>query len=381
MLDKPICDVSEYIKISDKLLYEGGSLYRGQCCSSWSLESGIVRRIKKTYPGISEGGLLLSLIFETTEDLIKRARVNPELELGNECDLNVLAILQHYGAATPLLDFTREPLVALYFACQPYTEKGNKSDGKVFCINYSKQVHSDNVSIVSFVDPSIINIETIFTPKGHRGIWQWTVPEKFPCKRSKKQQSVFVSGWGLLWEYRKTKLVNELQSLTIAADSKKKILDELKDKYDISEQTLFPDVYGFAQSNRHDKIIQYFGAEDFYAKGEDADCHEWKAEFYKMAFEKRPKWIDARCKCIISLNHDGRQDEALVIVEDSINELGENWKLLVCKADTYDGLYKDWKPILNKAKQIAVEANEREYFELFTRKLLPLDSIFKIKYN
>jgi hypothetical protein len=375
MCGEKIHNVNEYINICDKLLYEGGSLYRGQCCASWYLDLGIIRRIKKTYTGIGESGLLLSLIIENTEDLIKKARANHELNLENECDLNVLAVLQHYGAATPLLDFTYDPLVALYFACQPYIENNIESDGKVFCINYSKQVHSDNVPIVSIIDPSIINIETLFTPEGHRGIWKWTVPKIFPCKRSQKQQSVFVSGWGLLWEYKQKSLVDGLQVLKIAANNKKEILDELKDKYDISEQTLFPDIYGFAQSNKCDKIIQTFSAEDFFTKGEEAESRESKAEYYKMAFLNRPGWIDARCKCIIALNWNGQQDDALDIVESSINMLGENWKLLVCKAYTYEGYEWDWKPILQKAKQMAIEANERECYESFTRKLLPLDSV------
>ena len=46
-------------------------------------------------------------------------------------DLDILAELQHYGAATCLMDFTRNPLVGLWFACwnSPSTK------GRVLAIN------------------------------------------------------------------------------------------------------------------------------------------------------------------------------------------------------------------------------------------------------
>lgn len=40
---------------------------------------------------------------------------------------NFLAFAQHHGIPTNLVDFTTSPLVALYFACQPYI--GNENDG------------------------------------------------------------------------------------------------------------------------------------------------------------------------------------------------------------------------------------------------------------
>ena len=49
--------------------------------------------------------------------------------------------LQHFGAATGLLDFTRDPLVALWLACGR-----NNCDGRVFILDLSDKFHFQQVS-------------------------------------------------------------------------------------------------------------------------------------------------------------------------------------------------------------------------------------------
>lgn len=373
MNDEIVHSIDEYIKKRDDLIYHGGYIYRGQCYSSWSLEPGIIRRIKKTYPGIGQSSVLFYNAKECTVDLIKKARTLPDFK-NNECDLNILAMLQHYGAATLLLDFTYEPLVALYFACQPYIENNSEFDGKVFCINYSSQVKSEKSPVRSVVDPSRLCIESVFDPGGHRGIWHWTVPDDLPCKRSKRQQSVFVFGWSLYWEYQTSQLADELQTVIIPASSKKDILKVLDEKYDISEQTLFPDVQGFAQSNSYEKVIRHIDAEDFYAMGEKEwwdGKFEWSAEYFKMAFKKKPDWVDAICRHVLALRYEGYSlESASDIIEESIASLGENWKFLLCKAEISDGPEEDLEYLIKRAEQIANKANESQKFFMYIEKYL-----------
>lgn len=368
MNDKKVHNIDEYIEKSTNLINSGFFTYRGQGCSSWPLEPGIIRKIKKTYTGIGQSGLLFRLSVDHVIELIKKARANRHFT-DNECDLNILAILQHYGAATPLLDFSNDPLVALYFACQPCKEKDAEPDGIVFCINYPAQVRSHGSPMRPVSDPSLIDIEAALGPD-HPGIWYWKTPDDLPCTRSEKQQSVFVFGWGLYWKYNTDRLIDELKILTISSESKKNIMEELEDKYEISEQTLFPDIHGFAQSNSQDKIIQSFSAEEFYDKGEEqwsSGDPEWASEYYKMAYTKKPDWIDARCKCALALNWNGEQSEALAVINKSIQELGEKWEFIICKVIINQIIEKDWKADMRKAEKIANKVNESQKFEAFVR--------------
>jgi hypothetical protein len=364
-----ISNLDKYVEITNRLIDSGCFTYRGQRHSSWPLEPGIIRRIKNTYTGIGESSLLFSLSLDATIDLLNSARSRENFK--EECDLNILAILQHYGAATPLLDFTNDPLVALYFACQSYEKDGLESDGKVFSINYPNQVRSYNSPMRPVLEPSEIKIESDLFPDKHRGIWYWNTGNKLPCSRNEIQKSVFVFGWGLYWKYDTSRLIEEMKTIEISAHSKRDILKELEEKHHICERSLFPDVYGFAQSRSCDRIIQCFSAEDFYNKGEDYywdGSPEWAAEYYKMAYTKRTDWIDARCKCALALNWNGEQTEALEVIETSIKELGETWKYLVCKAIINEVMENDWRADIEKAEEIANNENDDCEFKQFIHK-------------
>lgn len=79
-------------------------------------------------------------------DILTRARawglgVN---ESGHVDDLQLLADLQHYGVPTRLLDFTSNPMTALWFACQEAPERDRDTDqrlaksGLVLALNITK---------------------------------------------------------------------------------------------------------------------------------------------------------------------------------------------------------------------------------------------------
>ena len=102
-----ISSVSEFIEKIVRRDKEAGTetFYRGHADKDWNLLPSIFR----TPNGVEK------------EHLLFRDMVAHEPQSFSECKsaLDYLVQMQHYGLPTRLLDMTTNPLVALYFACQP----------------------------------------------------------------------------------------------------------------------------------------------------------------------------------------------------------------------------------------------------------------------
>ena len=111
-------------------------LFRGVPNAKYRIQASAYRRPK-------EEDRSLEKFLQINKHLIADARLRGHGERdGRELgDLEILAQLQHFGAATCLIDFTHNAQVALYFACQrdPKWEKNprdseNPPDGKVYAV-------------------------------------------------------------------------------------------------------------------------------------------------------------------------------------------------------------------------------------------------------
>ena len=106
--------VEQICKIKNSLRQNGAefnevSLFRGQADESYELLPSLAR------PIISESSE--SLIHEE-RNLIEMAKFRlPSIFQESMRPLERLALLQHYGVPTRLLDITENAFVALYFAC------------------------------------------------------------------------------------------------------------------------------------------------------------------------------------------------------------------------------------------------------------------------
>lgn len=104
-------------------------LWRGQPNLEHDLTPAVHTRVKG-------GGLTDDRVKACTEDLLKAAR-DAHLDLHEGAclpDLALLAMLQHHGAATPLLDVSLDPLVGLYMGVVSSNPGDDEQDGVLFAI-------------------------------------------------------------------------------------------------------------------------------------------------------------------------------------------------------------------------------------------------------
>ena len=170
--------------------------------------------------------------------------------------LDILAELQHYGAATCLIDFTCSAQIALWFACQPYQKSKDEHqdkkqetkdsikhvDGKVYAVKHVPPRSSGLPKCIE-ITPEFLEKDgekkkdISYFLKEEKDAPLYYYQPKYQNHRIIAQQSVFLFG-----QY-KFKADNEC---VIAADCKGKILNELHKSSGLTEDKLFPDFEGFA---------------------------------------------------------------------------------------------------------------------------------------
>lgn len=106
--------------------------YRGLSSQQYDLRPSIMRVI-------DENKNIVNLLKYEESMISLFKKMVPEEFLSNESDIDILAKMQHYGLPTRLIDFTTNPLVALYFACcSNYNE-----DGKIIVTKTKGQLYSE----------------------------------------------------------------------------------------------------------------------------------------------------------------------------------------------------------------------------------------------
>lgn len=141
-----ICSVHEFIAFVTDTLDESW-IFRGQENSSWELVPAIDRIThQKIARRIFEAGLL--------EEFARRARPFLSREPTNRWEW--LALAQHHGLPTRMLDWTTNPLVGLHFAVE---NPACNSDSTVWCL---KGVHEPFRTVTE--DPFDIATVVVYTP-------------------------------------------------------------------------------------------------------------------------------------------------------------------------------------------------------------------------
>ncbi len=225
-----IRSVSDLLEIVDRSA-KGDWIFRGHSSSSWALQSSVQRLLKARNVPVDQ-----TTAFERRllGEFIRRARIflpNPP-----NSDWEWLVVAQHFGLPTRLLDWTENPLIALYFAVRSNTEMSD--DGVLYAYKHK----SLEVDIRSKSDPfAISKIQLIRPPHlDQRVIVQRSV---FTVEPSSGGEEVNQSA-GLNYWYVSCLLADRIR-------------EELG-KLGISESTIFPGLDALATEIRDEALFWDF---------------------------------------------------------------------------------------------------------------------------
>ena len=226
-----ISTVDEFSRIIGRAAPET-EFYRGQANVEWRVDCSAVRRLAHD-PNVDPtriGHALVAYMAELLDGASRYIGACPELPAGCS-ELEVLAQLQHQGAATGLIDFSTKPLVALWFACSGHRTE----DGAVYVLSRSAVDNTDEAEarrrgvVDYFYGAGAREVPYLWRPRALRG-------------RPVSQDSIFVLGVPYLWPPL-------LRRIVIDKESKDALLEELQAAHGIDEDVLFADLAGYAHSN------------------------------------------------------------------------------------------------------------------------------------
>ena len=272
---EPIKTVEEFIawtkQVKGRLF-----VYRGLADAAWEVESSGYRRIRQSHATPPPPSVFHNYIKQLLESA--HLRGFHERQGKSYTDLELLADLQHYGAATCLIDFTTNALVALWVACE---DQPQQPAGKVVAMATE---YTDRFAIVT--SQHLKQPIDTFLDQGK--LWKWE-PSHLST-RIVAQQSVFVFGTGTIEE-------TDYESIEIDESSKGTIREALQERFGITEQHLFSDFPGFALSYAHNKPYRDYTAEDYFSLGliaQQQGDYEKAKEFYDRTLELKPQHPEAR---------------------------------------------------------------------------------------
>jgi hypothetical protein len=137
--------------INEYFTHFNNYIFRGQGNDTWTLEPSISRMLKGSDYKLNERKSAIDDHFNKFKENI-RGRVS--FDFNNSKSDEIWALGQHYGLATPLLDWSRSPYVALFFALNNCSEDTNGClyaifESDIHQINDLKKGNQKNVHVVN----------------------------------------------------------------------------------------------------------------------------------------------------------------------------------------------------------------------------------------
>ena len=259
------------------------------------------------------------------KDLIREARLRGyDQKDGRELkELEILADLQHFNAATCLIDFSHSAQVALFFACQPSPEKPRDCEksqeskkppkGKVF-------VERNQPPRFREITPKLLreDIDYFLKDGEESQLYHWQPRQQ--NHRIIAQQSIFLFG-----SYK----LDPEGECVIAGDSKENILKELQKVSGITEDRLFPDFEGFARMRGGDAPYTELTPSEYKNRGSLAyERGDYKDAItdYDIAIDKDPNYAEAYYLRGLTRKSLEQREESIVDFDDALRLNPEHTK-------------------------------------------------------
>lgn len=360
-------DFMEWVESINPNLESEMYLFRGLSNEQYLIEASAWRRLPSEYNRSSYEEFL-----EINKFLIKETRLQGhDHKNGRELkDLEILAELQHLGAATCLIDFTYSAQIALWFACQSDIKKtpncSEPSDGKVGAV-------LNNPNTIEEITPKMLqerDFDSFFNAPSKK-LWQ---PQLFRWQprhlnnRIASQYSIFLLGGN--------QVIYSDEECVIEASCKEKILKSLEMCSHITEKRLFPDLEGFARQHAHDKP---FPVPDYLVLGHQA----YQRQEYEEAISNYSKAIRWNPKDASPYFWRGHAKVATEKYREAIDDFNEVTRIEDNVASVYQirgyaksrlGLYSDAKQDYLKGLQLAQQANDKQHVKIIQEALHELNS-------
>lgn len=243
-----ILTVNSWAQFDDLARDLDGWAFRGHKEASWELFSSLSRHLRDFVPGRS--------VWQEREAravrIFRRKAHNYLEDLRTlDDDLRCLALMQHHGAPTRLLDFTKSPYVAAFFALESAT-----GDAAVYALNTPALWHCAPVNAPELTHDEIDprkpeNFERYFTTNKFEVVW--TGEPRAMDRRLLAQSGTFVLP-GLLEKPVEEILLSYHSSepliRKIILPARTVRMEFMRSLYrmNLTNATLFPDLDGLARS-------------------------------------------------------------------------------------------------------------------------------------
>lgn len=219
-------------------------MWRGQGDIRWPIHSAAYRRLSMNPMASGAHRVTESQMRWYELELLQKARHQGYgYEEGRRLtDFEVLAKLQHHGAATRLLDFSRNMLVALWFACQSQPDE----TGLLFGL-HTQFIFGEEGAAEERDYAQIFSGEQ-FDVNGGAITWQPPVV----TKRIAAQSAQFVYSAVSDHAMGSLKFIQSNDAyiaIALTPHVKRNLLYLLEENFDIRALTLFPDIDGFCAAN------------------------------------------------------------------------------------------------------------------------------------